>query len=145
MLFNLDLYDFQVSMEQARKALRALKGLVKLLAIVRGRTVRRRAMKNLKCLQSDTKMYPQVKEKSTSTTKVIYQDSRRKQSLIHKDELRKDFKVGQGHRQRWRVALQGTGAREGAAKPECGIGPGIWTGGEEKWARSLLGPKGQRD
>ncbi|PRQ54960.1 putative IQ motif, EF-hand binding protein [Rosa chinensis] len=36
----------------ARKALRALRGIVKLQAIIRGQTVRRQAMTTLKCLQS---------------------------------------------------------------------------------------------
>ncbi|KAK9912954.1 hypothetical protein M0R45_036786 [Rubus argutus] len=36
----------------ARKALRALKGIVKLQAIIRGRAVRRQAMTTLRCLQS---------------------------------------------------------------------------------------------
>ncbi|XP_061343999.1 protein IQ-DOMAIN 11-like [Gastrolobium bilobum] len=36
----------------ARKALKALKGIVKLQAIIRGRAVRRQAMSTLKCLQS---------------------------------------------------------------------------------------------
>ncbi|KAG8483688.1 hypothetical protein CXB51_022477 [Gossypium anomalum] len=77
----------------ARKALRALKGVVKLQAIVRGRAVRRQALINRKCLQSGTNMYPKVKEKNTSPTKVICQDSRRKQSLMNKDELQdKDIK-----------------------------------------------------
>ncbi|GMI84939.1 IQ-domain 12 [Hibiscus trionum] len=71
----------------AKKALRALRGLVKLQAIIRGEVVRRRAMKNMKCLQTGTKMYPEIKEKSISTTKVICPDTRINQSLIHKDEL----------------------------------------------------------
>lgn len=37
---------------QARKALRALKGVVKLQALVRGHNVRRRAKKTLQCMQA---------------------------------------------------------------------------------------------
>lgn len=45
---------------QARKALRALKGLVRLQAIVRGRAVRRQAITTLKCLQSIVNIQSQV-------------------------------------------------------------------------------------
>ena len=45
---------------QARKALRALKGIVKLQAIIRGRAVRRQAMSTLKCLQSIVSIQSQV-------------------------------------------------------------------------------------
>ncbi|XP_057976792.1 protein IQ-DOMAIN 11 [Malania oleifera] len=44
----------------ARKALRALKGLVKLQAIIRGRSVRRQTMMTLKCLQSIVNIQSQV-------------------------------------------------------------------------------------
>ncbi|XP_021609693.2 protein IQ-DOMAIN 11 isoform X2 [Manihot esculenta] len=44
----------------ARKALRALKGIVKLQAIIRGRNVRRQAMNTLKCLQSIVNIQSQV-------------------------------------------------------------------------------------
>ncbi|KAG4979235.1 hypothetical protein JHK85_033193 [Glycine max] len=44
----------------ARKALRALKGIVKLQAIIRGRAVRRQAMSSLKCLQSIVSIQSQV-------------------------------------------------------------------------------------
>ncbi|XP_010670378.2 protein IQ-DOMAIN 11 isoform X1 [Beta vulgaris subsp. vulgaris] len=44
----------------ARKALRALKGFVKLQAIIRGRAVRRQAMTTLKCLQSIAKIQSEV-------------------------------------------------------------------------------------
>ncbi|RDY02052.1 Protein IQ-DOMAIN 14 [Mucuna pruriens] len=44
----------------ARKALRALKGIVKLQAIIRGRAVRRQAMSTLKCLQSIVSIQSQV-------------------------------------------------------------------------------------
>jgi hypothetical protein len=45
---------------QARKALKALKGIVKLQAIIRGRGVRRQAMSTLKCLQSIVSIQSQV-------------------------------------------------------------------------------------
>lgn len=44
----------------AKKALRALKGFVRLQAIIRGRAVRRQAMTTLKCLQSIAKIQSQV-------------------------------------------------------------------------------------
>ncbi|KAL2330731.1 hypothetical protein Fmac_018312 [Flemingia macrophylla] len=44
----------------ARKALRALKGIVKLQAIIRGRAVRRQTMSTLKCLQSIVSIQSQV-------------------------------------------------------------------------------------
>ncbi|CAI8583295.1 unnamed protein product [Vicia faba] len=44
----------------ARKALRALKGIVMLQAIIRGRAVRRQAMSTLKCLQSIVSIQSQV-------------------------------------------------------------------------------------
>ncbi|XP_065865423.1 protein IQ-DOMAIN 11 isoform X2 [Euphorbia lathyris] len=47
----------------ARKALRALKGIVKLQAIIRGRNVRRQAMNTLKCLQSIVNIQSQVSAK----------------------------------------------------------------------------------
>ena len=50
---------------QARKALRALKGIVKLQAYIRGRAVRRQAMTTLKCLQSVVKIQSQVYGKRT--------------------------------------------------------------------------------
>lgn len=76
----------------ARKALRALKGIVKLQAIIRGRAVRRQAITTLKCLQSIVNIQSQVctrrfemaegdwkydgsKELQTLTDKIIRMDS----------------------------------------------------------------------
>ncbi|KAK8612358.1 hypothetical protein V6N13_092474 [Hibiscus sabdariffa] len=47
----------------ARKALRALKGIVKLQAIIRGTAVRRQAMTTLKCLQSIVNIQSRVRAK----------------------------------------------------------------------------------
>lgn len=51
-------------MKQARKALRALKGLVTLQAIVRGQAVRQQVVMKLKRSPSDAKMLSRVRAKS---------------------------------------------------------------------------------
>jgi len=45
---------------QARKALRALKGFVRLQAIIRGQAVRKQAMTTFKCLQAIVDIQSQV-------------------------------------------------------------------------------------
>ncbi|XP_004515017.1 protein IQ-DOMAIN 11-like [Cicer arietinum] len=92
----------------ARKALRALKGIVKLQAIIRGRAVRRQAMSTLKCLQSIVSIQSQViarklqmvegrwdcgeyEEMQGSTDKIIRMDSNSERrwddSLLLKKEV----------------------------------------------------------
>ena len=60
MLEHLPRVTFNVGLMQARKALRALRGLVRLQAIIRGRAVRRQAITTLKCLQSIVTIQSQV-------------------------------------------------------------------------------------
>lgn len=62
---------FEIGVKQARKALRALKGLVRLQAIVRGRAVRRRLETTLKCLPSKVKKQSEVLEKEDLGEKEI--------------------------------------------------------------------------
>lgn len=59
---------------QARKALRALKGIVKLQAYIRGRAVRRQAMTTLKCLQSVVNIQSQVCGKRTQIPRGSHRD-----------------------------------------------------------------------
>ncbi|KAF8118126.1 hypothetical protein N665_0006s0123 [Sinapis alba] len=58
----------------ARKALRALKGIVKLQAYIRGRAVRRQAMTTLKCLQSVVNIQSQVCGKRTQIPRGSHRD-----------------------------------------------------------------------
>lgn len=67
----------------ARKALRALKGLVKLQAIVRGRAVRRQATATLKCLPSNGEKQSKVQEKRDAVCKY----SEHKKCIRSKEEL----------------------------------------------------------
>ncbi|KAJ4908436.1 IQ-domain 11 [Raphanus sativus] len=58
----------------ARKALRALKGIVKLQAYIRGRAVRRQAMTTLKCLQSVVNIQSQVYGKRAQIPRGSHRD-----------------------------------------------------------------------
>ncbi|KAK9283849.1 hypothetical protein L1049_012103 [Liquidambar formosana] len=82
----------------ARKALRALKGLVKLQAIIRGRAVRRQAITTLKCLQSIVSIQSQVCARRFQIGKEIGQCDENKQL----QELReKVIKIESNGLRRW--------------------------------------------
>ncbi|KDP40486.1 hypothetical protein JCGZ_24485 [Jatropha curcas] len=80
----------------ARKALRALKGIVKLQAIIRGRNVRRQAIKTLKCLQSIVNIQSQIccydenKQLQNLSDKIIKMDTNSQRrwdgSILTKEE-----------------------------------------------------------
>lgn len=70
--------------------MRALKGLVKLQAIVRGRAVRRQATATLKCLPSNGEKRSKVQEKRDAVCKY----SEHKKCIRSKEELEeKEIKV----------------------------------------------------
>ncbi|KAM5558630.1 protein IQ-DOMAIN 12-like [Rosa sericea] len=71
----------------ARKALRALRGLVRLQAIVRGRAVRRQALTSLKRLPSNRKGQTEVTKRSISTIDVRCNGSEKKHLGRPKGEL----------------------------------------------------------
>ncbi|XP_057982695.1 protein IQ-DOMAIN 12 [Malania oleifera] len=72
----------------ARKALRALKGLVRLQAIARGRAVRRQAITSLKCLPSIRNIQQQDSDSKVLTFDASYTDEGNKQFLKPKKDLR---------------------------------------------------------
>ena len=73
-------------MKQARKALRALRGLVRLQAIVRGRAVRRQLI-SLKRLPSNRKGLTEFMKRSISTTDVRCNGSEKKHLSMSKGVL----------------------------------------------------------
>ncbi|XP_021887426.1 protein IQ-DOMAIN 14 isoform X4 [Carica papaya] len=82
----------------ARKALRALKGIVKLQALIRGRAVRRQAMNTLKCLQSLVNIQSQVctRRINISEATLYCDESRNLQTL--KDKI---IKIDTNSQKRW--------------------------------------------
>lgn len=74
---------------KARKALRALKGVVKLQALIRGWAVRQQAINTLKCLQSLVNIQSEVFSKRCERIK----DSLRCQDYKSQDFSEKDIKV----------------------------------------------------
>lgn len=63
----------------ARKALRALKGLVRLQAIIRGRAVRRHVMLSSKNLPSDAKLLSKAHDRKTTFRSIICNDASKKE------------------------------------------------------------------
>ncbi|KAL5787940.1 hypothetical protein ACOSP7_004889 [Xanthoceras sorbifolium] len=77
----------------ARKALRALKGLVKLQAIVRGRAVRRQVITTLKWLPSNANKQSEVQEKCSPKANGVCKHGENKKCLRLKEESgEKDIK-----------------------------------------------------
>ncbi|KAK6140519.1 hypothetical protein DH2020_025749 [Rehmannia glutinosa] len=82
---------------QARKALRALKGVVKLQALIRGWAVRQQAINTLKCLQSIVNIQSEVCSKRCERIK----DSLHCQEHKSQDFREKDIKVDLNSQKRW--------------------------------------------
>ncbi|XWS74721.1 hypothetical protein CRYUN_Cryun01aG0022200 [Craigia yunnanensis] len=82
----------------ARKALGALKGIVRLQAIIRGWAVRRQAMTTLKCLQSVVNIQSQVCARRFQMAEGTWQYDENKQLLTLKDKI---IKVDINSQRRW--------------------------------------------
>ncbi|XP_011088163.1 protein IQ-DOMAIN 14 isoform X1 [Sesamum indicum] len=81
----------------ARKALRALKGVVKLQALIRGWAVRQQAINTLKCLQSIVNIQSEVCSKRCERIK----DNSHCQEYKSQDFREKDIKVDLNSQKRW--------------------------------------------
>ncbi|KAM3691005.1 hypothetical protein ACJW30_09G162900 [Castanea mollissima] len=84
----------------ARKAFRALKGLVRLQAIARGRAVRRQAVTS-KCLPPNAKRQAEVQGGSIPTPDETCKDCDKKQSIREKEELEEDLKLEGSSERNW--------------------------------------------
>ncbi|CAK9185139.1 unnamed protein product [Ilex paraguariensis] len=82
----------------ARKALRALKGLVRLQAIIRGRAVRRHAISTLKCLQSIVNIQSQVCARRFQKVEDTLHCHENKELQDFRD---KDIKIDSNSQRRW--------------------------------------------
>ncbi|KAM7263527.1 hypothetical protein ACFE04_001210 [Oxalis oulophora] len=86
------------SCHEAKKALRALKGIVRLQAIIRGRLVRRQAMTTLKCLQSIVNIQTQVCAKRNQLTEEAWDFGDNKQLQTLRDKI---IKMDVESQRRW--------------------------------------------
>ncbi|KAA8518096.1 hypothetical protein F0562_015570 [Nyssa sinensis] len=90
----------------ARKALRALKGLVRLQAIIRGQIVRRQVITNLKCLPSIAKTESQAHQLTVPNVDESCKDGEKKQFLSPKKELEeKEIKLESKSQKNWDCSL----------------------------------------
>ncbi|XP_075478344.1 protein IQ-DOMAIN 11 [Primulina tabacum] len=101
---NRAIQDFAATRIQAafrgylgRKALRALRGVVKLQALIRGWAVRRQAMNTLKCLQSIVNIQTEVCSKRSERSK----DSSHCQEYKLQEFGEKDIKIDSNSQKRW--------------------------------------------
>lgn len=74
-------------MKQARKALRALKGVIRLQAIIRGQAVRRQLSRSLKNVPSNAKVQKENQDRSTHTEEENYKNGQIKQFSKEKKKL----------------------------------------------------------
>jgi len=74
-------------MKQARKALRALKGVIRLQAIIRGEAVRRRVSRTLKNIPSNAKTQKQIQERSSHKKEEEYRNDYIKQFPKQKKKI----------------------------------------------------------
>jgi hypothetical protein len=84
-----------MGLKQARKALRALKGLVKLQAIVRGQVVRRQALIKLKHFPSKAKMRSEVQAKGITADGFCKSGENKHVVKSRKEVQEKETKVGE--------------------------------------------------
>ncbi|KAL3537590.1 hypothetical protein ACH5RR_000956 [Cinchona calisaya] len=82
----------------ARKALRALKGLVRLQAIIRGWAVRRQAINTLKCLQTVVNIQSEFCAKRCDMVKTVTLPKEENKLL---DLTEKDIKIDSNSQKRW--------------------------------------------
>lgn len=80
-------------MKQARKALRALKGVIRLQAIIRGQAVRRQVFRSLKSVPSNAKTQKENQDRSSHTEEENYKNEQiklfpKEKKKIEENELK---------------------------------------------------------